>query len=414
MKLSKAIKSGHPATLFASFLYFDVSFMIWTLIGALGIYLSRDLQLSPWQKGLIVSIPLLGGAIFRIGVGFGVDRIGPRRMGLITLSVLLIPLLWGYLAATSFYELILLGFLLGVAGASFAVAMPMASRCYPPEHQGIALGIAGAGNSGTMISALCAPLIAERLGWHAVFGLALIPLSITLLIFYRFAQEHGPPPLPVSKARVLSLLGRSELLEFSAYYGVTFGGYVGLASFLPIFLSDTYALGPVAAGGMVAAAVFTGSLMRPIGGYLADRMGGRKLLIGIYIGVAICFGVVAVTPSLWAVGLGLFLMMSMLGLGNGAVFQEVPQRFREDVGFVSGIIGAVGGFGGFLLPTLLGAIKEGIGSFLLGFLLLGLVSLSCAITAFFKQSHENLTPAALPPLPEIDDGRVRMEVLFGG
>ncbi len=410
--LLRAIQSGHPATLAAAFLYFDVSFMTWVLVGALGIHISSDLQLSAGQKGLIVSIPLLGGAAFRVLVGLCVDRIGPRKVGIATLSLTLIPLVWGWLGATSFQEMVFLGFLLGITGASFAVALPLASRCYPEEHQGIALGIAGAGNSGTMIAVLVAPFLAESFGWHAVFGLAILPVLIALWVFWRFAEEYGEPPRPTPFSNIVALLRTSDLVRFNFYYGVTFGGFVGMASFLGIFLHDEHGVRPVAAGGLTALCVFAGSFIRPIGGYLADRIGGLKLLIGLYAAAALCFLVVASLPPLWPAVAVIFLGMLALGMGNGAIFREVPLRFPENVGFVSGIVGAAGGLGGFFLPTLLGAMKDGTGSFSGGFLLFSGIALCCGIATFLK--IREMPPEAVFIEGDHVEGRVRMEVVFGG
>ncbi|MEK7140782.1 MAG: MFS transporter, partial [Patescibacteria group bacterium] len=241
----KAIKSGHPPTLFSAFLYFDVSFMIWVLIGALGISISGDLGLTSAQKGTLVATPLLGGAFFRVIVGILVDRFGPKKIGIFTLTLSILPLLLGLLWADSFISLLIVGLLLGVAGASFAVALPLASRCYPPEHQGVAMGIAGAGNSGSMIAILIAPFLAGFFGWHVVFGLALIPLLITLIVFVVFARDIGvlPPPMPLSD--YIAILKEKDLWWFNLYYAVTFGSYVGLASFLGIFLHDQYGMSPV-------------------------------------------------------------------------------------------------------------------------------------------------------------------------
>src|SRR5215469_15126540 len=176
-------KSGHLPTLFSAFLYFDVSFMIWVLLGALGNYVAADLGLNAAQKGLMTAIPLLGGSFLRLVLGQLTDRIGPRRTGCIGLTVTLVPLLGGWLWADSLPKVYAVGLLLGVAGASFAVALPLASRWYPPKYQGLALGLAGAGNSGTILATFFAPRLAETLGWHAVFGLAILPLILMATIF---------------------------------------------------------------------------------------------------------------------------------------------------------------------------------------------------------------------------------------
>jgi len=409
-KLIQAIRSGHPPTLFSAFLYFDVSFMIWVLIGALGIFISKDLGLSPFQKGILVAIPLLGGAIFRVVVGVLADRFGPKKVGLLTMSILVIPLLMGWLFATTFSHLIFVGLLLGVAGASFVVALPLASRCYPPEHQGIAMGIAGSGNSGSVIALLIAPFLAKLYGWHTVFGLAFIPLLITLIVFALVARDNGVLPPPTSLSEYWTFLKHRELWWFNLYYSVTFGVFVGLASFLSIFLNDQYNISPMVAGPLTALCVFAGSFSRPFGGYLADRIkSGAKVLIVLYSIATVLFCLIAfLPPPVIAVPLFFFGML-VLGMGNGAVFQWIPQKFPNDIGMITGIVGAFGGVGGFMLPTLLGAMKGLTGSYGTGFFLCALITLSCLVSVFFR-----IKSSANAPQKDLQDqGRVRVGVSFG-
>src|SRR5687768_4460420 len=181
-------QAGHSPSLAAALIHFDVSFLCWVLVGALGAYIASDLGLSPTQKGLMVAIPPLGGAAFRLILGPLSDRVGIKRLGLITLGLTFVPLAWGATLATTYTQVLGVGLLLGVAGASFAVALPLASRWYPPEHQGLALGIAGAGNSGTIVALLAAPRIAQHVGWHGVFGLACVPVAVTWLAFALLAK----------------------------------------------------------------------------------------------------------------------------------------------------------------------------------------------------------------------------------
>lgn len=419
MKVMNAIRSGHPATLFAAFLHFDISFMVWVLIGALGTYISKELNLGTVEKGWIVSIPLLGGAFFRIIFGFCVDRFGPKRIGIASLMIVLVPLFWGWWGATSLLQVVLIGFLLGVAGASFAVALPLASRCYPPEHQGVAMGIAGAGNSGTMIAVLIAPLLAESVGWHAVFGLAVLPVLLTLILFVVLARETGPPPAPRPLQSYAAMVRQGDLWWFNFYYGVTFGGFVGLASFLAIFFHDQYQLSPVAAGAMTALCVFSGSFFRPVGGYLADRIGGMKLLGRLYLIAALLFGAIAFLPPVfWAVGLFFFGMLT-LGMGNGALFQQVSEHFQKEIGLASGIIGAAGGIGGFFFPLLLTRMKGLTHSYSGGFIFFSGLSLFCFLTLWLKsksvETFDHSSPAGPDgPLAPQENGRVAMEVVFGG
>ncbi len=387
MRLHDFRRSGHWPTLLCAFLYFDMSFMAWTLMGALGVYIAQAFHLTPAQKGLLVAIPLLGGSILRIVMGIATDHFGPRRVGLCGLTLTLVPLLWGWLHSTSLGDMAGIGLMLGVAGASFAVALPLASRWYPAQFQGLALGIAGAGNSGTVLAALFAPYLAERLGWRAVFAVVAIPISITLAVFWRFAKEspNQPPARPLHS--YLGLLAEPDLWWFNGFYMVTFGGFVGLASFLPMFFYDQYAVTRVQAGGFAALCVFAGSLLRPLGGFLADRFGGIKVLSALYAMTAALLLGAACLPALAAAVALLFLIMACLGTGNGAVFQLVPQRFGDEIGVATGLVGAAGGLGGFCLPTVLGGLKSLEGSYAAGLIVFALAA-ACAMLALLNVAQQ--------------------------
>ena len=379
MNLREFRRVGHWPTLLSAFLYFDISFMVWVLVGALANSIVQDFNLSDAEKGLMVAVPILGGALLRLVLGVMADYLGGRRTGLIGLLLTLAPLLLGWLWADSFSKVLLMGLLLGVAGASFAVALPLASRWYPPQHQGLAMGIAGAGNSGTALATFFAPRIAEVTGWQAVFGLALIPVGLTLVCFFFFAKDSPNQSSPKRWADYLAVLRQKDSWWFCFFYAVTFGGFVGLASFLSIFFHSQYGLTHVQAGTLVTLCVIAGSFLRPLGGRLADRLGGIHLLSILFFAVgALMLDMATLPPLVW----GTLLMvatMGLLGLGNGAVFQLVPQRFAKEIGVVTGIVGAAGGIGGFVLPMLLGAAKQWTGSFGLGILIFALVAATAAI-----------------------------------
>ena len=375
MKISELKKSGHAPSLLASFLYFDISFMIWVLLGALGVYITKDFGLSPAEKGLIVAIPILGGSFFRIVLGFLTDRIGPRKTAIGGMLVTMIPLFWGWLFGDNLAELYLIGILLGVAGASFAAALPMASRWYPPHLQGLAMGIAGAGNSGTLLATLFGPRIAESLGWHNVMGLALIPLTVVFVIYILIAKDapSQPPAKPLKE--YFNVFKITDTWYFCILYSVTFGGFVGFTSFLSIFFVDEYGLTRIRAGEFVTLCVIAGSFFRPVGGYIADKIGGVKLLMFLFVGLTICMFGISFLYSLTVVTILLFIGMLFLGMGNGAVFQLVPQRFSKEIGFITGIVGAAGGVGGFLVPNILGTLKQITGTYATGFLVFSAVGI---------------------------------------
>lgn len=371
------LRSGHTPTLFSAFLYFDISFMVWVMLGALANSISGDFDLNDAQKGLMVAVPILGGALLRLILGVLTDHLGARRTGLLGLALTFIPLLLGWLWADSFSKLILVGLLLGVAGASFAVALPLAGRWYPLQYQGMAMGIAGAGNSGTALATLFGPILAGSLGWHVVFGLALFPVLFTLIVFAVFAKDSPAQPAPKPLRAYVVVLRQHDTWWFCFFYSVTFGGFVGLASFLNIFFHDQYELTKVQAGYFATLCVIAGSFLRPVGGCLADRFGGIRMLTLLYLGTGSMMLGLASLPPLLVGTTFLFAGMGMLGMGNGAVFQLVPQRFSKEIGVITGIVGAAGGIGGFFLPNLLGSLKQWTGSFAGGFLVFAVIVFVC-------------------------------------
>lgn len=393
MNLRDFRRAGHFPSLLCAFLYFDISFMIWVLLGPLanrvvaelvpqapgeadGDYLTR---VAPY-KGLMVAVPILGGAVLRLPLGLMTDRCGARLTGLLGMALTAVPLLLGWLWVTSYAGVLVVGALLGVAGASFAVALPLASRWYPPRYQGLAMGIAGAGNSGTALATLFAPLLAGALGgWHGVFGLALIPLALTFAVFLLFAKDSPEQPPARPLAAYAGVLRHADTWWFCLFYSVTFGGFVGLASFLNTFFKDQYFPADKQTGELYAAVfttlcVIAGSFLRPVGGYLGDRYGGIRMLVVLYAGVAAAMLGLALLPPVAVALVLLFVAMGLLGMGNGAVFQLVPQRFPKEIGVMTGIVGAAGGVGGFFLPAVLGGLKGLTGTYAAG---LGLFALAC-------------------------------------
>jgi NNP family nitrate/nitrite transporter-like MFS transporter len=364
-------QSGHRPTLIAAFLYFDLAFMVWVILGPLAPIISEELGLSASQKGLMVAVPTLAGAVLRLVNGLLVDRIGPKMTGAIGQVIVMAGLLiaWWF-GVKSFEATLALGVVLGFAGASFAVALPLASRWYPPEHQGKAMGIAGMGNSGTVLSALFAPLLAKIFGWNDVLGLVVIPLALVFVLYMLAAKDSPDQPAPKPLAAYAEILKDQDAWWFMLFYGVTFGGFVGLSASLSIWFTDQFQLTPVTAGYCTATCVFAGSLVRPLGGALSDRIGGIKTLTFVYLQAAVLLALISTGPASLPVALALFLLvMVTLGAGNGAVFQLVPQRFRKEIGVMTGLVGFGGGVGGFYLASSLGFARQLTGSSSSGFLI---------------------------------------------
>ncbi|WP_084584508.1 nitrate/nitrite transporter [Sphingomonas azotifigens] len=373
-------RSGHWPTLVAAFLYFDLAFMVWVLLGPLAPEIAKTLHLTAAQKGLMVATPTLAGAFLRVVNGLLVDRIGPKRSGAISQMIVIGGLLsaWG-LGVNSFGGTLALGVILGFAGASFAIALPLASRWYPAEHQGKAMGLAGMGNSGTVLAALFAPALAKLFGWNAVLGLACLPLGIVFLLYLAMAKDAPNAPAPKTLVAYLHPLQSADAWWLMGFYAVTFGGFVGLAASLPIYFTDQFKLSTIVAGTCTAACVFAGSLVRPLGGALADRIGGVKTLSVVFLVAAAALAGVSVAPTL-PMALACFVVaMLALGTGNGSVFQLVPQRFQAEIGVMTGLVGMAGGIGGFYLASSLGVAKQLAGSFAPGFLIFAGLALAALI-----------------------------------
>ena len=388
MERSGFWKSGHKPSLLSAFMYFDVSFMIWVLIGPLSIIMMQDYPMTPSQKANLVALPILGGSILRLVLGVLADRIGPKRTGQIGMIVTMVPLIWGWQFVDSLGELYGVALLLGVAGASFSAALPLASRWYPPQYQGLAMGIAGAGNSGTVFSTLFANRLAQHFGsWEMVFGLALIPICLVFVVFTLLAKDSPTQPEPMRLSNYATVLKQKDTWLFSLFYMVTFGGFVGMSNYLTIFFNTEYGLSAVKAADFTTLCVIAGSFFRPVGGWLADRIGGVRMLLTLYAGVAVMMALISSLPPLYLVTILLFIAMMCLGMGNGSVFQLVPQRFQNEIGVITGIVGAAGGLGGYFLPKILGILKQTTGSYTPGFLILSAIALACIAIVAIVQGH---------------------------
>lgn len=363
-------RTGHWPTLATSFLYFDVSFMVWTMLGALGALIAPALGLSSEQKFLMVSTPILAGAVLRIALSMLVDRIGTKNTGLLAQITVMCGLLMAWqFGLSALGQTLVLGLVLGVAGASFAVALPQAGRWYPPHLQGVVLGLAGAGNIGVVIDHLLAPRIAATWGWQAVFGAALIPLGLAFVLYAYFAKE---PPGAVKRKQLsdyVRVLRERDAHWFCFFYTISFGGFVGLATAFALYFKDAFGLKPVHAGEMAAFCTLVGALGRPLGGALADRLGGIRSLGVFYSVAAGALVVAALSSNLWLCGAAFFVASGAFGMCNGSVFQLLPQRFPKDINLMTGLVGCGGGLGGFGLGMLFGFSHAQTGSYTAGILL---------------------------------------------
>jgi MFS transporter, NNP family, nitrate/nitrite transporter len=363
------LKAGHWPTLFASFLYFDFCFAIWVLNGAMAPFISETYGLNAAQKGFMISVPILAGALMRFPLGVLAQYIGRKNAAMVEMSLIVLALGWGYFFVQSYSDVLAMGVLLGIAGASFGVALSLGSGWYPPKYKGLAMGLAGAGNSGTVLAVLFAPPLATAYGWQTVYGLAALSMLLPMVVMWVVAKE--PPDIEHQTLRQhVACLFEKDGWAFSLIYVVTFGGFIGLSSFLPTYFHDQFKVTKVEAGQLTMLAAVMGSFVRIVGGAIADRVGGINTLSGVLLAVAATLTLCGFAGTSLALTTLLFMLcFACLGAGNGALFQLVPLRWPVTTAVAGSMIGEVGALGGGLVPNAMGLSKQFTGSYLTGFLI---------------------------------------------
>jgi NNP family nitrate/nitrite transporter-like MFS transporter len=285
-------------------------------------------------------------------------------------------MLFGLLFVHSFNDLLAMGVLLGIAGASFGVALSLGAGSFQPQHKGLAMGIVGAGNVGTAVSVLVAPPLAQWLGWQAVYGVAAVAILIPAAVMIIFAREPDDLDSHASLREHIACLFERDGWAFSLIYAVTFGGFIGLTSFLPSYYFDQFGVSKVQAGQLTMLAAFMGAALRVVGGWLSDRWGGvNTLTVVLLLVAATLFGAAFLDRSLVATTLLLMLCFAALGAGNGAVFQLVPLRWPTTTAVAGSMIGEIGALGGGFVPNVMGTAKQNMGSYSWGFLTFAIAAL---------------------------------------
>lgn len=419
-----SLKSGNWKALLACFLYFDTGFTVWVLLGPLAPFIAKDIPMSPAEQGFLVAVPVLSAAILRVTLGNLFQSYDGRRLALIGIFLSAIPSVVLLLmpSVPSYTLLLILGVFLGVGGASFAVALPMAGSNYPPRVQGLVLGLAAAGNIGAVLDGFLFPSLAVNIGWQHATAAALPLLAMTAVAVVFWAKDFSPKSdgtlrslagfcatfaglivlvlmvhagafgpgktglllLPLFGAllaiSVLPQHYRAVLAERDTWvvmlvYSITFGGFVGMSSYVTLLLTNLYKMPKVDAGLLMALFAFTGAMVRPVGGLIADRVSGVRALLVLLSAISVLdFAFALLMPSL---GGGVVLLVALyfcFGLGNGATFQLVPNRWKGKIGVMTGIIGAAGGIGGFYLPVIMGIAMEKTGSYQVGFATFGVLA----------------------------------------
>ena len=347
--------------------------MVWVLFGPMTPFIAEQIHLSATQKGLADCDPVARWFDLPAHSRILADRVGGRRAGLIGLSLTLVPL---------FSD----GISLRLCGSSISSdlcwvlpeqVLPLLCRWpadgIPPSTRAWPWALPAPVTPGTLIITFFGSRLAQHFGWHAVFGMALLPVALVLAVFFFAAKNSPTMSAPRAWNQYARLLAQGDTWRLCFLYSLTFGGFLGLASFLTVFFHDQYHLTKVQAGDYTTLVVLSGSFLRPVGGWLADKIGGYRLLLGIFLGVAVSLMILSSLPPLAIVVPMLFLSMGMLGMGNGAIFQIAPQRFLSEIELITGIVGAAGGLGGFFLPSALGALKDISGSYGTGLLCFALL-----------------------------------------
>ncbi len=379
----KSFKPGAACALFLSTSAFAVSFAVWGLIGALAPTFAQVYGLSAKEKSLMIAVPVLLGALGRIPAGMLADRFGGRRVFTALLLLSAIPaLMIG--VSNSYAQLIGLGLFLGLAGSTFPVGIGFTSKWFTPDQQGTALGVYGLGNIGQSIAVFGAPVLAIALGsWRPVFFVFAAISLIWAIVFYFFARDVASDAKPKTMAENFAVLRREpRAWVLSLFYFLTFGGFVAFSIYLPSLLMDTFKLRAADAGARTAGFVILATLMRPVGGMLADRLGGARVLVPVFIAVAL-LGALMGCPWMPTFTIGALGAAAALGLGNGAIFKLVPQYFPKDTATVTGLVGAFGGLGGFFPPLVLGVLRDATGAYTWGFIFLAIFALGCLAINYF-------------------------------
>ena len=365
---STFLKAGHAPTLGAAFFYFAFSCAVWVMNGAMAPFITEAYNLSPTQKGVMLSIPIFAGALMRFPLGILAQYIGRKNATLVEMAGIALAMLFGYFYVNSFNSLLAMGVLLGIAGASFGVALSLGSGSFPPRYKGLAMGLVGAGNVGTAVSALLAPPLAQAFGWQTVYGFAAIAVLIPMVVMIAFAQE--PPDLDkhASFKEHIACLFEKDGWAFSLIYAVTFGGFIGLITFLPSYFYDQFGVSKVQAGQLTMLAAVMGAALRVFGGWISDHWGGVNTLTAVLAVVTLTLVLCGLAEKSLPVTMLLFLIcFAALGAGNGALFQLVPLRWPMATAVAGSMIGEIGALGGGLIPNAMGLSKQHAGTYLWGF-----------------------------------------------
>lgn len=391
--MTEMTKKGANKALFLSTMGFAVSFAVWGLLAALAPFFKELYSLTDTEKSIMIAVPVLLGSVGRFATGMLADRFGGRNVFSALLLFSALPTIAIGLS-TSYSQLLFFGLFLGLAGTTFPVGVGFTARWFSPEKQGAALGVYGMGNIGQSVAVFFAPVVAAYFGnWRLVFFIFAALAVLWAAVFFFAAENDKSSARPRSVVEALAPLRTSKVAWIlSLFYFLTFGGFVALALYMPTFLRELFHLEPADAGARTAGFIILATLMRPLGGILADKFGGARVLLPVFAAIA----VLAIFLSIISIAfftVGALGIAAALGLGNGAVFKLVPEYFPKETGTVTGLVGAFGGLGGFFPPIELGLIKDIMESYEIGFILLSVFAIGCFVVNYYSFLRKGNTVA---------------------
>ena len=365
------------SVLIVSTLAFTVCFMVWMMFGVIGVPIKKMLDLNATQFGLLMAMPVLTGSLVRVPLGIWTDRYGGRIV-MTALMAITVPAIWLMSYATAYWHFLTIGLFVGLAGGSFSVGTPYVARWFPKNQQGMAMGVYGAGNSGSAVNKFLAPVILVAFGWAAVPQVYAVIMAGTVVLFWLFSHSE-PSHLvhsQVSFTEQIKTLKDPRVLKYCQYYSIVFGGYVALALWMVQYYIGEYGLDIRVAALLAACFSLPGGVLRAVGGVLSDKYGAHGVTWWVLWVSWIClfllsypqteFTIATVTgPKTFVIGLNVYTftgLMFILGIafafGKASVFKYIANDYPDNIGAISGIVGLAGGLGGFVLPILFGALVD--------------------------------------------------------
>lgn len=344
-----------------------VGFMVWVLISSLLPFIREDIAIAPEKIAIVTAVPVVLGSVLRIPLGYYANVFGARLIFLISFILLLFPVYYISIAS-SMTDLIIAGTFLGIGGAIFSVGVTSLPKYYPKEKHGLINGIYGMGNVGTAVSTFAAPVLANKFGWTVTVQFYLVILLLFALLNFFLGDRKEEKQKTKLVEQIKGVYKNEKLWLFSLFYFITFGSFVAFTVFLPSFLVDYYALDKIDAGMRTAGFIAIATLIRPVGGWLADKFEPLFILMAVFLGITIAAIILAFTPAIHLYTVGALMIAFTAGVGNGVIFKLVPFYFNKQAGTANGIVSMMGGLGGFFPPLLLSAIYSLTESYSIGFM----------------------------------------------